>query len=334
MMTRGPHTIPGIGVIAESCRQDLLAIPTGGDGLFRAGVEGVQEILTPKDRKVEFIVYKDKTLTYVKSALGHPAIYPLAPATFEPPAQAVLMDLDGTSVHSEPFWMWIIQQTVAALMDNPKFELQPCDEPHVSGHSVSEHLQYCITRYCPDKKVEQAREHYFRITQFEMSEILQGRGRADAFVPAPGLREFLLKLKENHVRIGLVTSGLYEKAWPEIVSAFRTMKLGDPLDFYDAIISAGSAIRAGQAGTLGELSPKPHPWLYAETARVGLGIDAASRHRVIGMEDSGAGVLSIRLAGFAAIGVGGGNLVASGVRPLLHAQCETLADALPVILGK
>jgi len=52
------------------------------------------------------------------------------------------------------------------------------------------------------------------------------------------------------------------------------------------------------------------------------------------MEDSGAGVVSIRLAGFAAIGVAGGNIEKSGTRPLLFASCQTLADALPIILGK
>ena len=326
--------IPGIGVVQEHHRGDLVDLDSGGGGLFRVGAEGVRRILTPKDRKVEFIVYADKTLAFVNSAMGHPAIYPLPEAAFDPPAEAVLMDLDGTSVRSEGFWKWIIQQTVAALMGNPRFTLAGEDEPHVSGHSVSEHLQYCIHKYCPGRTVEEARGHYFRITRHEMDEILNGRGRADALVPSPGLKEFLLKLKEHQVRIGLVTSGLYEKAWPEIVSAFRTMKLGDPLKFYDAILSAGTLPRAGGAGTLGELEPKPHPWLYAETARVGLGVAPDHRRKVIGMEDSGAGVVSIRLAGFAAIGMGGGNIAASGAQPLLYAQCDRLADALPVILGK
>ncbi len=31
-------------------------------------------------------------------------------------------------------------------------------------------------------------------------------------------------------------------------------------------------LRKSQAGILDELSPMPHPWLYAEVARVGLGI--------------------------------------------------------------
>lgn len=326
--------IPGIGVIDPRFAGDLADVEVGGEGLFRVGAEGVRRILTPRDRKSEFVVYADKTLAYIKSALGHPAIYPLEEARYEGPAEAVLMDLDGTSVHSEHFWMWIIERTIARLIDNPKFTLEAVDEPHVSGHSVSEHLQYCIAKYCPDKTVEAARTHYYDITGFEMAEIVAGRGRPDAFTPSPNLKEFLLELKGAGVKIALVTSGLHEKAWPEVLAAFRTLQMGDPLEFYDVIISAGHALRKGQCGTLGELTPKPHPWLYAESARVGLGIDASRRGRVVGMEDSGAGVVSVRLAGFACIGVAGGNIEKSGVRPLLHSQVGGLMDALPILLGR
>lgn len=325
--------IPGIGEIPPEFAGDFLDVNVGGDGMFAVGREGVRRILTPLDRKIDLIVYPQHTLCYVKSAMGHPAIYPLPEVRFQGPAEAVLMDLDGTSVHSEHFWMWVIERTTARLLGDPGFRLAPEDEPHVSGHSVSEHLQHCIARYCPGKTVEEARGHYFEITRFEMKQILEGRGRADAFRPAPDLKEFLLALKGNGIRIGLVTSGLFEKAWPEIVSAFRQLGMGDPADFYDAIISAGEALVKGRAGTLGELTPKPHPWLYAETARVGLGIEPAKRFRTIGIEDSSAGVVSVRLAGFACIGLAGGNIAKSGVRPLVSYPAKSLMESLPIILG-
>ena len=334
MSTTGSDTIPGIGPIPEPCRSDFIDLQAGGDGQWAVGRDGVVRIVTPLDRKVEFIVFSDKTLAYVRSAMGYPALYPVPAVRFEPPAEAVLMDLDGTSVHSEHFWVWIIERTTACLLGDDGFRLEPVDEPHVSGHSVSEHLQYCILKYCPRKTVEEARRHYFDITRHEMAEILAGRGKPDAFTPSPQLKEFLLALKAHGVRIGLVTSGLFEKAWPEILAAFRVLDMGDPKQFYDCIISAGEALRPGQVGTLGELTPKPHPWLYAEAARVGLGITPAQRHKVIGMEDSGAGIVSIRLAGFAAVGVAGGNLLRSGMRPLLHAQVPDLMSALPIILGQ
>ncbi len=313
---------------------DFIELKVGGNGMFETGFNGVKSILTMLDKKIEFIVYEDKTLAYIKSSMGYPAIYPISEPNFSGPAHAVLMDLDGTSVHSESFWMWIIEQTTARLLGNSSFKLEYEDEKHVSGHSVSEHLQYCIKKYCPDKNVEEARKLYYEITEFEMAEIMANRGRKGAFSPSPGLKEFLYELKANKIKIGLVTSGLYEKAWPEVLSAFQTLGMGDPLDFYDCIITAGNALIKGQAGTLGELEAKPHPWLYAETARVGLGIDSSSSNRIIGIEDSSAGIVSIRLAGFAAIGIGGGNINSSGAASLCSKQYENLAETLPYILGK
>jgi beta-phosphoglucomutase-like phosphatase (HAD superfamily) len=247
------------------------------------------------------------------------------------PLKAVLMDLDGTTVRSEDFWVWIIQMSVASLLGNPKFEFEESDMPFVSGHSVSEHLQYCIDNYCPGKSLEEARNYYFEHTYREMDEIMQGRGKDGAFTPTPGVKDFLLELKSMGIKIGLVTSGLYEKAYPEIVSAFKTLKMGDPKDFYDAIISAGYPLRKGVPGTLGELSPKPHPYLYSETAVVGLGIPFSQRNRVMGIEDSGAGVCSIRLAGYATVGIGGGNIEESGTKALCGYYEENFEGILKII---
>ncbi len=54
------------------------------------------------------------------------------------------------------------------------------------GHSVSEHLQYCIAKYCPGKTVEEARAHLLRPHAPRDAAILEGRGRADAFAPRRG----------------------------------------------------------------------------------------------------------------------------------------------------
>ena len=326
------HELPGLGVVQD--RDGLLSLEACSDGQFRVGREGVRRILTPADRRVEFIVFDTRTLAYVGSALGYPAYYPVHPVRIERPVRAVVMDLDGTTVRSEPFWVWMIEQATASLLGQPAFRLEDADLPFVSGFSVSEHLQYCIRKYCPGRTVEEARRHYFEHTHREMQAILDGRGRADAFVPAPGVKEFLLALKADGIKIAVATSGLYEKAWPELVAAFRTMGLGDPRAFYDAIITAGFPLRPGEAGTLGELSPKPHPWLYGEASRVGLGIPFAERHHVVGIEDSGAGVCAIRLAGFAAIGMAGGNIPESGTQPLCQHFCQSFDEVLAILRGR
>jgi len=321
--------IPDLGVFGPE--SGLIPLAKCSDGRFRPGADGVVSVAATGDGKVEFIAFADHTLAYVRSALGYPAYYPVYPVSPDQPVRAVLMDLDGTSVRSERFWIWIIEQTTAGLLGDPHFELEESDLPYVSGHSVSEHLEYCIRKYCPGRTVEEARAAYFEHTRREMRAILEGRGRADAFVPAPGLKEFLLTLRGRRIKIALVTSGLYEKAYPEIVSAFRVMNLGDPTEFYDAIITAGFPLRRGEIGTLGELSPKPHPWLYAEAARVGLGIPLEARNTVIGIEDSGAGVCAIRLAGFPTIGLAGGNIVESGTRALCDFYCETFEEVMQFI---
>jgi beta-phosphoglucomutase len=318
--------LPGLGAVGID--SGMIPLEVSSDGVTRVGENGVLSIAATGDRKVEFIAYADHTMAYVASALSYPAYYPVHPVRIKRPVRAVLMDLDGTSVRSESFWVWIIQQSIASLLKNPRFELEDADLPYVSGHSVSEHLQYCLDKYAPGSSLEEARHCYFEHTSREMRAILEGRGRANAFTPTPGLKEFLLALKAKNIKIGLVTSGLYEKAYPEILSAFRTLKLGDPREFYDAIITAGYAMRPGEVGTLGELEPKPHPWLYAETCRVGLGIPFEERERVVGIEDSGAGVCSIRLAGFAAIGLAGGNIPESGTLALCEHYCQNLEEVL------
>lgn len=322
----GSVEIPHLGTVSPD--YGFIRLEACSDNLFRVGEKGVVSITATGDRKVEFIAFQDRTIAYVQSRMGYPAYYPVLPVEMKKPIRAVLMDLDGTSVKSEGFWIWIIQLTTASLLGNPDFELEESDLPFVSGHSVSEHLQHCIRKYCPDKTVEAARELYFWHAHREMDEIVHGRGRKDAFTPAPGLADFLLSLKSRGVKIALVTSGLYEKAWPEILSAFHSLGLGDPAEFYDAIITAGFPMRPGQPGTLGELSPKPHPWLYAEAGRVGLGIDFEERNSVVGIEDTGAGVCAIRLAGFTPIGIGGGNIIECGVKALCYRYCSSFVEIL------
>jgi hypothetical protein len=45
-------------------------------------------------------------------------------------------------------------------------------------------------------------------------------------------------------------------------------------------------------------------------------------------------VVSIRLSGFAAIGIAGGNIASSGKRLLCNYEAPALMDSLPYILGR
>lgn len=320
--------IPELGNPKVDC--GLISINETEDSMFKVSNGGVDGIYTTGDKKIEVIVREEGTLARVNSLLGYPAYYPILPQAKPEKIQAVLMDLDGTTVKSEEFWISIIEMTVASLLKKSNFSFEQADIPFVSGHSVSEHLEYCIGKYCPDKTLPEARKFYYEHTHREMHAILH-EGKTGAFTPAEGIKPFLLELKQKNIKLGLVTSGLYEKAYPEILSAFRTLDMGDPEEFYDSIITAGSPLGCGKAGTMGELEAKPHPWLYAETAVVGLGVNFANRGSVIGIEDSGAGVCSVRLAGFQTVGIGEGNILQSGTKAFCDHYCEKFDEIMRII---
>ena len=130
-----PVNIPAIGQITEESAMRNLELCS--DGCFRVGRGDVKSITATGDGKVEFVAFEDHTLAYVNSSMGYPAYYPVHPVSIEKPIKAVLMDLDGTTVRSEEFWIWIIQLSIASLLNDPKFEFEEADLAFVSGHSVS-----------------------------------------------------------------------------------------------------------------------------------------------------------------------------------------------------
>ena len=260
---------------------------------------------------------------------GVTADYRINPVDFKAPAEAILMDLDGTTLTSEEFWVFIIEETMKKLLGNEKFALENADIPFVSGFTTVDHLNYCIKKYSPDKHINQAVEIYHKTTEFELGEIMQGRGHVDAFKPMEGLKEFLTEVKKRKIKIGLATSGLDYKAISEIVAAFRALDMGDPREFYDSIITGGRRKDVKEYGTLGEVVSKPHPWIYTELAYLGLKI--ADSTRVIGVEDSAAGVLSLRFSSFPVIGLNSGNIEESGLDCLCYKKVNKLMEILSII---
>ena len=65
---------------------------------------------------------------------------------------------------------------------------------------------------------------------------------------------------------------------------------------------------------------------------MGLGIPFERRHKVIGIEDSSAGVVSIKLAGFSCIGVSGGNIQQAGMSDMCDYKINDLMEILNIIL--
>jgi len=57
------------------------------------------------------------------------------------------------------------------------------------------------------------------------------------------------------------------------------------------------------------------------------------RHGVIGIEDSGAGVCSVRLAGYTTVGISGGNIIESGTRAVCDYYEESFDGIMKIIKG-
>lgn len=253
-----------------------------------------------------------------------PQVEPVAPV------EAVLMDLDGTTVTSEEFWMYIIERTMKQVLGDDRFALETSDTPFVSGFSTVEHLTYCFRKYADGEgDMPRALQIYHTIAGEELGKIMRGEGHIEVFHPAEGLKEFLCELKRRRIRIALVTSGLDYKAIPEITAVFRLLGMGDPLAFYDCIMTGGRRKDTGDYGTIGEMACKPHPWIYTEAAYMGLKITDPAR--VIGIEDSAAGAMSLRFAGFPVIGLNGGNLAASGADWLCFRKVDRLSEIMDLL---
>ena len=288
----------------------------------------MRELIGKKLGSVEFLEKDGKAYGRVVGS-GVAADYEIKPVSLPSSIEAILMDLDGTTVTSEEFWIYIIERTMQVLVGDDSFKLEEADVPFVSGFTTADHLTYCINKYFPDKELSEANAIYHKVAKAELDAILQGGGRSDAFKPTKGLKEFLLVVKSKGIKIGLVTSGLDYKAIPEIVAVFRSLGMGDPLKFYDAIITGGHRKDTHEYGTLGEIAAKPHPWVYTEVAYMGLKVKDPSK--VIGIEDSAAGVLALRFAGFPVIGVQEGNIAKSGLDCLCCKKVDDLRELIDLL---
>ncbi|MGN1061854.1 MAG: HAD family hydrolase [Candidatus Scatosoma sp.] len=291
-------------------------------GLFRKGEDGVNEIASVSDDKINFIGYGGGVLCGIDSCSGQKAIYPLPPAELGDCVKYVVMDLDGTSIESEEFWIEIIRKTTSELLGK-EIAFSKEDIPYVSGHTTAEHIDYALRKYGNGGVYPNATAVYHKVSHAELEKALNGG--CEEIKPARGLKEFLIGLKQRDVKVGLVSSGLFYKAIPEIESAFSTMNMGNPKDFYDSIIMGGVEKGRGKYSTMGELVAKPHPWLYKEL--VVNGLNCTDNREVVVIEDSASGVLSARLAGYAVIGLTTGNIDASGLEELCFARARSLEEA-------
>jgi beta-phosphoglucomutase len=260
-------------------------------------------IYVTKDNKV--IIYKEDNILLAK--INNPnsmCIYPFMTAIIKKPIKAVMMDMDGSSTDTEKLVLIAQRKMMAEALCMDAFEFKAKDMQHIMGDSTSNHINYLIREYklSPDKARDYEKTYYRHYHQ-SLYDIKEGKIQG-LVQPMPHLKEFLLYLKENNIKVGLVTSSLQDEMEIVMDEVFRVMEMGvDFRNFYDGIISAGIQGQKGKIGTLGELCLKPHPWLYRDMGQRLLGMNLDEREHCVVIEDSTAGLVSGRLAGYPVIWV-------------------------------
>lgn len=183
------------------------------------------------------------------------------------PKFAVLFDMDGTIIDSEPYWL-ASEQTLAAE-HNGTWTAQ--DGLDVVGMSLDE-----------SSKLLKDRANIPMETTDIVNRLTDDvQGRLAKVVPwRPGAKELLLDLKRHNVKTALVTMSLHRMA-QQVVDAI-------PFDAFDVIV-AGDDVTRG----------KPDPEAYEKAAAL-LGFETKN---CIAFEDSATGLASAEAAGTYAIGI-------------------------------
>ena len=183
------------------------------------------------------------------------------------PSFAVLFDMDGTIIDSEPYWM-ASEQALAAEHNGTWTANDGLD---IIGMDLDESSKLFKDRANIPLEAEEIKNRLTNDVQSKLARAVPWR---------PGAQELLLELRKRNVKTALVTMALHRMA-QQVVDAI-------PFDAFDVIV-AGDDVTQG----------KPHPEAYEKAAAL-LGFHPS---KCIAFEDSVTGLTSAEAAGIYAIGI-------------------------------
>lgn len=176
--------------------------------------------------------------------------------------QAVIFDMDGLLIDSEPIW----REAEVRVFNACGIPLVDDDCRQTMGLRIDEVVQYWAHRY-PEVKLDAA-----QIAKDVVREVIaniQLKGE-----PLPGVREALQNVKDMNLKIALASSSAYDVI-NAVVDKFGIR------EYFEVIYSAQD-----------EQFGKPHPAVYLTTAQK-MHIDPA---HCVALEDSLNGVISAKAA--------------------------------------
>ncbi len=182
--------------------------------------------------------------------------------------QAVLWDMDGTLVDTEPYWL----KSEQAFAERHNAEWEFGDVEQFIGYSLYDTADILRKKFNLQDYTDQQIVDELTVGVVEQIE--------DKLPFRPGALELLLELRQKQIPTALVTMSMSEMA-NSVVSRI-------PFKAFDVVLG-GDQVQFG----------KPHPEPYI-TAAEKLGFDPAE---CIALEDSKTGLTSAETAGTVAIGI-------------------------------
>ena len=193
------------------------------------------------------------------------------------PSFAVLFDMDGTIIDSEPYWM--ASEQALAAEHNGNWTAK--DGLDIIGMDLDESSKVIKERANIPLEPDEIKNRLTNDVQSKLAKVVPWR---------PGAQELLLDLRRHNVKTALVTMALHRMA-QQVVDAI-------PFAAFDVIV-AGDDVTRG----------KPHPEAYEKAAAL-LGFETKN---CIAFEDSITGLSSAESAGTYAIGIP--NIIEIPVKP-------------------
>ncbi|MGY4542611.1 HAD superfamily hydrolase (TIGR01509 family) [Arthrobacter sp. UYNi723] len=192
----------------------------------------------------------------------------LAPWSGTDNMDAVLLDLDGTLVDTEPYWV----ESQRLLTEQFSVEWTLEDELALIGHSMT---------YAAGKLISRGVDlSHGEVLEFRLAHVVS---RLNQHIPwKPGARQFLQELKESELACALVTMS------PRAMASVVINAL--PPTQFEATVTGSDCVQG---------KPHPEPYLRALT------LLGTSPERAIAVEDSIPGVQSAENAGLRVLVVPG-----------------------------
>lgn len=151
--------------------EKFININKSSDNLFSKEDKEIDSIFVTNDKKIEFVRFKNSTLLMgIKSSFRSNSYYNIHDLKLKK-VKNILMDMDGTTMLSEKFWVEMLRISVVKVTKDDNFKFSDSDFPYISGHSVTEHLSYCIDKYKLKCKLFELKEIYDDIVDYNLDNL-------------------------------------------------------------------------------------------------------------------------------------------------------------------